>query len=250
MIFGVPQGSCLGPLLFLIYINDLGTQFGSDHEIILFADDTNIFVESKTIEQAYITANKLLNEIQNYMVCNKLHINLDKSCFMHFTKPKKSDGVEICDENAMPIFISGTEIKQVKHAKFLGVIIDQHLTWEPHIKALNKKLASCTGSLNRIIQSLPQKLHKDLYHTLFESYITYGITVWGKSSKSKIKTLFKAQKKALRVVFGDKEKYLNKFKTCARVRPYPDQKLGSEFYIKEHAKPLLNKNKILALENL
>ena len=251
VIFGVPQGSCLGPLLFLIYINDLGTKFGSDNEIILFADDTNIFVQAKSLNQAYELANKLIQEIQNYMVCNKLHINLDKSCYMHFAKSsKKSDNVEMCNENDTSIFISGTEIKQVTDTKFLGVIIDQDLTWEPHIKALSKKLASCTGSLNRIIECIPQKLHKDLYHTLFESYITYGITVWGKSSKSKLKPLFKAQKKALRVVFGDRIKYLDKFKTCARTRPYPDQKLGSDFYIKEHTKQLFNLHKILALKNL
>ena len=250
VIFGVPQGSCLGPLLFLIYINDLGTKFGSDNEIILFADDTNIFVQAKSLKQAYETANKLLNEIQNYMVCNKLHINMDKSCYMHFEKNSKTANIEISNESEMAIYISGTEIKQVKNTRFLGIIIDQDLTWEPHIKALSKKLASCTGSLNRITQFLPKKLHKELYHTLFESYITYGITVWGKSSKSKLKPLFKAQKKALRVVFGDREKYLDKFKTCARARPYPDQRLGPEFYIKEHTKPLFNTNKILALENL
>ena len=158
---------------------------------------------------------------------------------------------ETIDEVDMPIYVNGTEIKKVIETKFLGVIIDQDLTWEPHIKALSKKLASCTGSLNRITQVLPKELHKDLYHTLFESYIAYGITVWGNSTSStKLKPLFKAQKKALRVVFGDREKYLDKFKTCARARPYPDQKLGSEFFIKEHTKPLFNVNKILALQNL
>ena len=116
--------------------------------------------------------------------------------------------------------------------------------WEQHIKALSKKLASCTGSLNRIIQFLPKNMHKELYYTLFESYLAYGVTVWGKASKSKLRLLFKAQKKAIRVVFGNKEQFLDKFRTCAKARPYPDQKLGQEFFNKEHA------NHILTLQNL
>ena len=90
----------------------------------------------------------------------------------------------------------------------------------------------------------------NLYHTLFESYITYGITVWVSMPDIKLNKLFNAQKKIMRVLFGVKEKFLDKFWTCTRARPYPEQNLPSEFYIKEHSKPLFNKNKILNLKNL
>ena len=93
-------------------------------------------------------------------------------------------------------------------------------------------------------------MHRDLYHTLFESYLTYGITVWGGASDTKLKPLFKAHKKVIRILFGDREKYLDKFKTCARTRPYPNQKLTSKFFIKEHSKPLFIKNDIINLKNL
>ena len=75
-------------------------------------------------------------------------------------------------------------------------------------------------------------MHKKLYYTLFESYLAYGVTVWGKASKYKLRLLFKAQKKAIRVVFGNKEQFLDKFRTCAKARPYPAQKLGQNSLIR------------------
>ena len=135
--------------------------------------------------------------------------------------------------------------------KFLGVVIDEKLSWDAHhVKSLTKKLASCTGSINRVAASIPKTLYMNLYYTLFESYITYGITVWGSIPNRKFNKLFNAQKKILRVLFGDREKFLDKFRTCIRARPYPEQNLPTEFYVKEHSKPLFNKNKILNLKNL
>ena len=93
-------------------------------------------------------------------------------------------------------------------------------------------------------------MNKELYYTLFESYLAYGVTVWGKAPKSKLRLSFNAQKKAIRAVFGNKEQFLDKFRTCAKARPYPDQKLGQEFFNKEHTKPLFIANHILTLQNL
>ena len=73
-----------------------------------------------------------------------------------------------------PIMIGSTEIKRVSKIKFLGVLIDEKLSWEAHVKSLTKKLASCTASINQIAASIPKNLHMNLYHTLFESYITYA----------------------------------------------------------------------------
>ena len=113
------------------------------------------------------------------MVCNKVHINLQKSCYMHFKKyiPISSRVDSLSNDMTYNIHINNSELKKVTHTQFLGVIIDENLTWEQHIKALSKKLASCTGSLNRIMQFLPKNMHKELYYTLFESYLAYGVTV-------------------------------------------------------------------------
>ena len=224
----MPQGSCLGPLLFLIYINEMG-KFSNDSDIILFADDTNIFIRAASKDAAYTKANDNLEKILSYMTCNKLHINLDKSCYMYFSStPKTYEPDESDLENAYDLKIHDNILPKVTHTKFLGVIIDDRLTWDYHIKALTKKLSCCTGSLNQIIESIIENLHTDLYHTLFESYLTYGISVWGGSTKAKLLPLFKAQNKVMSVIFGDRAKYLDKFKTCAWVRPLNEQRLLTE----------------------
>ena len=84
----------------------------------------------------------------------------------------------------------------------------------------------------------------------YRVYLSYGITVWGGVSNKKLEPLFKLQKKCMRILFGDKEAYLNKFETCARSRPLDNQFLGQEFYSREHTKPLFNQHGIMNVRNL
>ena len=89
-----------------------------------------------------------------------------------------------------------------------------------------------------------------LYHSLFKSHLTYGLTVWGGVAKSKLDPLFKLQKHVLRLLFGDLIAYNDKFKTCARTRSFGNQRLGPSFYCREHTKPLFKYHMLLALPNL
>ena len=122
-------------------------------EIILIADDTNIFVLAQTKELAYKISQETLYEISNYMNLNKNHCKTEEN------------------ENStkFELIISNTPFPKFNQTKFLGVVIDDRLTWLPHIKSLVKKLYCCTGRFNRIFQFIPISHHENLYHTLFES---------------------------------------------------------------------------------
>ena len=109
--YGVPQGSVLGPLLFLLYINDLSksSNLGS---YILFADDSNIFVEGKTAAIAYEKGNQLLKSLYRYMISNKLHINMSKCCFIHF-KPNTTKKIYDEGEN-FDLLMDNIKIKKFR----------------------------------------------------------------------------------------------------------------------------------------
>jgi hypothetical protein len=182
------------------------------------------------------------------MKCNLLHINKKKCCYIYFS-PKKCKNVNE-DLDDLHLSIDGTIIKRVRQAKFLGVTIDDQLSWKPHLELLNKKLKSACGRIYRIKNCLPESLHKLVYHTLFESHLSYGITVWGGVSVNNLDPLFKTQKKCIRILFGDKKAFEEKFKTCARCRPIDKQYLDSEFYSKESTKPLFKAHDLLSVHNL
>ena len=247
--FGVPQGSVLGPLLFILYINDI-CNITSLGKFVLFADDTNIFVAADSKNEVYDMANKILQAVNKYMIVNLLHINVKKCCYMYFSPNKRTNNELDADIDSYYLSMNNKVINRVSQTKFLGVIIDDKLSWKPHILSLNKKLSSACGRIYRIKKCLPESLYKQIYHSLFESHLGFAISVWGGIPNIQLKPLFITQKKCIRILFGDHKRYVDKFKTCARVRPFGSQRLDHDFYVKESTKPLFAKQELLAVENL
>ena len=224
---------------------------------ISYADDTNIFVVGHSKEQAYETANSVLNNVYQYMKCNLLHINMEKCYFMYFepnnsTSNNCSRSIPFVSNShkTKSIYINGKPLKEVSEIKFLGVVINNKLSWSPHIEYLTEKLRSAAAMLSRIRHWIPAEHYLKLYHALFESHLIYGITVWGGVSKTKMDKIFTIQKHCVRILFGDYVAYKDKFCTCARTRTRENQKLGAEFFSREHTKPLFNINKYELLASL
>ena len=194
---GVPQGSILGPLLFLVYINDIKSTIDISRAI-LFADDTNLILTDKCVDSLISKASREIDAIFNWFNANKLSLNTEKTKYILFRSPQTR--LPTTDN----VTIDGKPIEQVKSIKFLGVHIDEFLKWEEHIKLKNNQIAKNLSVINRVKHDLQTRTMKTLYDSLILPHLTYGVVAWGNTCKKAIKRMHLLQKRAVRIISKSK----------------------------------------------
>jgi len=192
---GMPQGSILGPLGFIIYVNDIPNSV-PDLSFILFADDTSAFTSHKDIDTLNTIMNNGLIKLNTWFQSNKLSLNLKKTNYMLFGTRNKTNQLN----NDFKLSLNNTDIDHVNSFKFLGVTVDEHLTWKNHIDELAKKCSSSIGILYKVKQFLPESALLTLYNTLVLSHINYGINAWSSAATGDKNRLHILQKRALRAI--------------------------------------------------
>ena len=196
---GVPQGSVLGPLLFLVYINDI-SESTSIVDFHLFADDTSIFYSNKNLKVLEKDVNSALKDISEWLIANKLSLNVTKSKLLLFniSNQKRSEKINL--------HINGAVIEEPEYAKYLGVIIDNKLSWGPHIEYTNKKITKGIGILSKLRHFVPESVIKTFYNASIQSHVDYGLTLWGNAPRTHLNKIELSIKKAIRIM-SFKNKY-------------------------------------------
>ena len=192
ILCGVPQGSILGPLLFILYINDIINCSKIIH-FILFADDTNLFFSGRDYCRLIDTVNMELSKLSKWFMANKLSMNIKKTNFIIF-------GNKFIPCTPKDLNIDGLILERVKTTKFLGVYLDEKLNWNHHIHHISVKIAKGLGMLNRVKSFLPRNILLMVYSTLIKPFLSYCCILWGGASVTSLNKIHVLQKRALRII--------------------------------------------------
>ena len=190
---GVPQGSILGPLLFLIYINDLHKciKYSDTYH---FADDTNLMIISTSLKKLNSHINCDLSSLISWLRANKISLNTKKTEVVIFRSRFKKI------TKKLNLRISGEKINPVQSIKYLGLKLDGNLSFIPHLNDLSLKLSRSNGMLSKIRHYVTYETLMNIYHAIFHSHLRYGCQVWGQIKSSSLKKVISLQNKAMKII--------------------------------------------------
>ena len=211
LAISVIQGSTLGPLLFLCYINDLWA--ASSLFSVLFADDTVSLAKGRNLRDLTVYVNEELRKIANWFRANKMALNVSKTKFIVFRTHNKPVNPLDCvitynsTEIGLPtdpalvspierIYNEGRETS----FKLLGILLDEYLSFNDHISMLTRKISKSLYCINRVKNFVDQKSLRTMYFAMIHSIMAYGINIYGCATKTSLEKLRLAQKKAIRTI--------------------------------------------------
>ena len=191
---GVPQGSILGPLLFLLYINDLPS--ATKLKCVMYADDTNLLIKGSNLEALAIDLNKELEIVNDFFKANQLKLNTKKTKIVLFQKKNNAKDVS----TRIQIFLNSEKLEFEEEAKFLGITIDSNLTWEKHCSNVANTISRNNSLINRAKKLLPPRSLKLLYNSFIQPHLQYGLAAWGGCKGRNKKRIISIHKRTIRTI--------------------------------------------------
>ena len=197
---GVPQGSVIGPTLFLIYINDINNYLGQA-VCNLYADDVLIYCYGESLYDVQMEMQSSLNKIKEWYDKNLLVVNASKSNTMLVSTAQR--GLLLDDDDLFELYLGDEKLQDVDCCDYLGIKINKHLQWNTHIDTLSKQLATKIWIISRLRSFLPFNSLIQIYKSFIQPKIDYAITVWGYTTDMNLNRIQRLQNRVARAIYNN-----------------------------------------------